>query len=96
MCSLCRKTYLEANLKLVSWCEQTLKPHPATTYDFFSIVYHDIREIQALLVWQTLRCQAEQESSNETTCDNDIFLHKLCGPFNKCVKLWACLVGSLL
>ncbi len=43
------------------------------------MVFQDIRETQTLDIWQTLGRQAEQESSDETARDNDVFLHKLCG-----------------
>lgn len=44
---------------------------------FFFFFPHDIKRIQSVFhIWQTLRRQAEQEPSDETTCDNDVLLHK--------------------
>lgn len=48
------------------------------TYNLFPIVFQDIKEAQNLLL-HTLRCQAQQESSQETTRHNNVLLHKLCG-----------------
>lgn len=79
MCSLCRKH----SYKLIWIWLLTVIKHLKTIKQwiliFFSYIFHDISETRTLLILQILRRQAEQESSNEPTCDDNVLFHKLCG-----------------